>query len=395
MPTGEDLKQNTAYHIGFKPLRVGIIRLSSLGDCVVSAAFLANFRNTLRQNGFKPHISWFVDSRFAGILEHSPQIDDLHTLTMKHIPIRQVFSQLKNLNTLEPFDVLIDMQGLMKSALIGKFIKKRFFVGFSACSARESLSALFYTNRVHIAYKEHILVRNALLLHQSLEIINEHFGTPRSVSKKPLDSLPLPQSLQDFSSPRTLLDDMLSLRTRSFDFEASTPALLPYPKILLVLESSNPTKCYATRLFAECIDIISNELKRIQYKNVQIVLLAHSEPTKCEEIMGLVKQKDNLTLTTLTNLSLDEVKSLIARVNLVIGGDTGITHLAWALGIASITLYGSTPMERFALLSPQNIALSENKNPRYKKDDFSINDILPSQIAYCALQLLESSTSRD
>ena len=73
MPTGEDLKQNTAYHIGFKPLRVGIIRLSSLGDCVVSAAFLANFRNTLRQNGFKPHISWFVDSRFAGILEHSPQ----------------------------------------------------------------------------------------------------------------------------------------------------------------------------------------------------------------------------------------------------------------------------------------------------------------------------------
>ena len=52
-------------------------------------------------------------------------------------------------------------------------------------------------------------------------------------------------------------------------------------------------------------------------------------------------------------------------------------------------------MERFALLSLQNIALSENKNPRYQKDDFSINDILPSQIAYCALQLLESSTSRD
>lgn len=393
MPADEDL--NTTYHIGFKPLRVGIIRLSSLGDCIVSAAFLANFRNSLRQSGFKPNISWFVDSRFAGILEHSPQIDNLYVLHLKNTPIKHIFSQLKNLSKLEPFDVLIDMQGLVKSAFVGRFIKKRFFVGFSARSAKESLSAFFYTNRVHIAYNEHILVRNALLLHHSLEIMNEHFGTHNPTSKPLVDSVELGQSLQDFSSPHTLLDDMLSLRTRSFDFVASTPALLPYLKILLVLESSNPTKCYSTRLFAEFIDILSNELKRTQHQNLQIVLLAHSQPTKCQEIISLVKQKDNLTLTTLTNLPLDEVKSLVARVNLVIGGDTGITHLAWALGVASITLYGNTPMERFALLSPKNIALSENKNPKYKKDDFSINDILPSQIAYCALQLLESSSLGD
>lgn len=388
----KDLQEpSTTYHIGFKPLRIGIIRLSSLGDCIVSAAFLANFRQSLRENGFKPHISWFVDSRFAGVLEHSAQIDSLQILTLKRTSIKHILTQLKNLSKLEPFDVLIDMQGLIKSALIGKCIKKRFFVGFSARSAKESLSALFYTNRVHIAYKEHILVRNALLLHHSVEIINEYFGTDTFTPQKAPDSMALPQSLQDFSSPRTMLDDMLSLRTRSFNFVASTPALLPYPKIVLVLESSNPTKCYATKLFAECIEILSNELKRTVHQHLQIVLLTHSEPTKCEEIMALVKQRDNLTLTPLINLSLDEVKSLIARVNLVIGGDTGITHLAWALGVASITLYGSTPMERFALLSPKNIALSENKNPSYKKDDFSINDILPSQIAYCALQLLESS----
>ncbi|MCI7485453.1 MAG: hypothetical protein MSA68_05860 [Helicobacter sp.] len=76
---------------------------------------------------------------------------------------------------------------------------------------------------------------------------------------------------------------------------------------------------------------------------------------------------------------------------MLIGGDTGITHLAWALGRDSITLFGNTPQERFKLIGARNLTLSANTNARYKKDDFSINLIPPSEIATCAMRILRES----
>ena len=42
-------------------------------------------------------------------------------------------------------------------------------------------------------------------------------------------------------------------------------------------------------------------------------------------------------------LSFNKLKSLVSQVDLLIGGDTGPVHMAWALNVPSITLFGSTP----------------------------------------------------
>ena len=82
---------------------------------------------------------------------------------------------------------------------------------------------------------------------------------------------------------------------------------------------------------------------------------------------------------------------LVAQMDLVIGGDTGITHLAWAFHRPSITLFGATPAQRFNLSTRQNLYLSANEQANYKKDDFSIREISPSRICTLACAILEGN----
>ena len=65
-------------------------------------------------------------------------------------------------------------------------------------------------------------------------------------------------------------------------------------------------------------------------------------------------------------LSLDGLMSLISQVDLVIGPDTGPTHMAWALNIPSVTLFGPTPGYRNTYITSINkIIESDSKvNPR-------------------------------
>lgn len=347
-------------------LRIGIIRLSALGDCIVSAAFLADFVQEIEQH-YAIHLTWFVDSRFSAILEHSPYTDSLEIITLKRQSLRQKLHLIARLAKLPIFDLLIDMQGLIKSALIGAFVRKRTFIGFGFGSAKEPLSALFYTHRIQIAYQENILKRNALLLHKAKELLH----------------------IAQDSQPQ--LPDMLTHKASSF---AYTPQALTHiasilttkPCILCVLESSLPSKTYDPTLFAQTIAMICGHLE-----SVQIILLAHTDTHKLTQILqssALTSLQNSHIITPLSNLNLDAVKALVAQMDLVIGGDTGITHLAWALGRDSITLYGNTPAHRFKLLGESNIVLSGSDNPTYDKNDFSINNIAPSKIAECAITLL-------
>lgn len=123
-------------------MKIAIVRLSALGDIIVSAVFLAAIKERLPD----AQIEWFVDERFSAILEHSPYIDKLHPIALKSTlttfnPLK-IFKLFKSLRAYE-YDIIIDMQGLVKSALITQMLKAPKKVGFDYASAREGLSAFF------------------------------------------------------------------------------------------------------------------------------------------------------------------------------------------------------------------------------------------------------------
>ncbi len=333
-------------------MKIAIVRLSALGDIIVSAVFLAAIKECLPN----AQIEWFVDERFGAILEHSPYIDKLHPIALKSTlttlnPLK-IFKLFKSLRAYE-YDIIIDMQGLVKSALITQMLKAPKKVGFDYASAREGLSAFFYSQKVSIAYDEPVLKRNFTLLSHALNL-------PKNEISEGLSSRAKVFSYQD--SPKI---DALNLNKNK-------------PKILFVLETSKINKTYPIERFKELA---------LALENFQICLLWHANEDKANALYGTLKhQRDALLLPKLT---LNEVKALLFKMDLIIGGDTGITHLAWALQKASITLYGNTPMERFKLESPINVSLTGNSNANYHKKDFSIQNIEPKKIKECVLNILK------
>ncbi|MFB1334569.1 lipopolysaccharide heptosyltransferase I [Helicobacter pylori] len=333
-------------------MKIAIVRLSALGDIIVSAVFLAAIKECLPN----AQIEWFVDERFGAILEHSPYIDKLHPIALKSTlttfnPLN-IFKLFKSLRAYE-YDIIIDMQGLVKSALITQMLKAPKKVGFDYASAREGLSAFFYSQKVSIAYDEPVLKRNFTLLSQALNL-------PKEEISEGLNSRFKVFSYQD--SPKI---DALNLNKNKL-------------KILFVLETSKINKTYPTERFKELA---------LALENFQICLLWHADEDKANALYGALKHKRDVLL--LPKLTLNEVKALLFKMDVIIGGDTGITHLAWALQKPSITLYGNTPMERFKLESPINVSLTGNSNANYHKKDFSIQNIEPKKIKECVLNLLK------
>ncbi|WQS53266.1 lipopolysaccharide heptosyltransferase I [Helicobacter pylori] len=333
-------------------MKIAIVRLSALGDIIVSAVFLAAIKECLPN----AQIEWFVDERFSAILEHSPYIDKLHPIALKSAlttfnPLK-IFKLFKSLRAYE-YDIIIDMQGLVKSALITQTLKAPKKVGFDYASAREGLSAFFYSQKVSIAYDEPILKRNFTLLSQALNL------------------------------PKNEISDGLSSRAKVFSYQDS-PKINALnwnqnkPKILFVLETSKINKTYPTERFKELA---------LALENFQICLLWHADEHKATTLYHALKHQRDVLL--LPKLTLNEVKALLFKMDVIIGGDTGITHLAWALQKASITLYGNTPMERFKLESPINVSLTGNSNANYHKKDFSIQNIDPKKIKECVLNILK------
>ncbi|WRB36272.1 lipopolysaccharide heptosyltransferase I [Helicobacter pylori] len=333
-------------------MKIAIVRLSALGDIIVSAVFLAAIKECLPN----AQIEWFVDERFGAILEHSPYIDKLHPIALKSAlktfnPLK-IFKLFKSLRAYE-YDIIIDMQGLVKSALITQMLKAPKKVGFDYASAREGLSAFFYSQKVSIAYDEPILKRNFTLLFHALNL------------------------------PKNEISESLSFRAKVFSYQDS-PKINALnlnqnkPKILFVLETSKINKTYPTERFKELA---------LMLENFQICLLWHADEYKANALYGTLKHQRDVLL--LPKLTLNEVKALLFKMDLIIGGDTGITHLAWALQKPSITLYGNTPMERFKLESPINVSLTGNSNANYHKKDFSIQNIEPKKIKECVLNILK------
>ncbi len=333
-------------------MKIAIVRLSALGDIIVSAVFLAAIKECLPN----AQIEWFVDERFGAILEHSPYIDKLHPIALKSAlttfnPLK-IFKLFKSLRAYE-YDIIIDMQGLVKSALITQTLKAPKKVGFDYASAREGLSAFFYSQKISIAYDEPILKRNFTLLSHALNL------------------------------PKNEISESLSSRSKVFSYQDS-PKINALnlnqnkPKILFVLETSKINKTYPTERFKELA---------LMLENFQICLLWHADEDKANALYGALKNQCDALL--LPKLTLNEVKALLFKMDLIIGGDTGITHLAWALQKPSITLYGNTPMDRFKLESPINISLTGNSNANYHKKDFSIQNIEPKKIKECVLNILK------
>jgi heptosyltransferase I len=330
-------------------MRIAIVKLSALGD-IVHAMVVLQF---IKKYNKEILIDWVVEENYKQLLEYHPEVNKVHTVNLKkaknQMSLSLILNDFRKLRKLQVYDLVIDMQGLIKSAILSRIIPSKIIFGFSRTSAREGLASIFYTKGFKIRYEKNIIERNFELINFALE---------------------LPYNFNDLQSKSPFI--FASQTYENLGLSSSKK------NVLIVPGASHSTKLYPVNKIAR--------LTKLLDAKIFIVWGSESERLLAEEIKIL-----NSTVVITDQLSLDQLMSLVGQFDLVVGSDTGPTHLAWASNIPSITLFGSTPGYRNTLTSKKNqIIESKSKvNPlKIDKTDYSIQEIKVEKILEIANRLL-------
>ena len=324
--------------------KIAIVRLSALGDIVHSAVVLQFIKEAY------PHIQidWITEEVFAPLLQNHPLIDRVHTINLKKFKKEKKLSLLKKtiekLISFGEYDLVIDMQGLIKSAIVSRILSKNTH-GFDKASTREALAAIFYKTTSHIAYEKSVVSRNSYLIADAL----------------------------DFEISDSMILDKKALFPLTKEFSRNSEK----KNIALVIGASWRTKIYPKELLAKLCDTL----------NEQFHIIWGSEEEK-RDAQWIIAHTSHAILAP--KLTLDLLPSFISSMDLLIGNDTGPTHIAWAQNIPSLILFGPTN-RRMIYETPKNRAIESPSKVnilKINKADDSIKDISYKDIADQAKELL-------
>jgi heptosyltransferase-1 len=347
-------------------VKIAIVKLSALGD-IVHAMVALQF---IKAHSPEIQIDWIVEERFAGLLKNNPDIDNILTVNLKALKTDKagIFSQFKKIRSyaVNNYDMIIDAQGLIKSAAIAKLVlpgmvcmpqvgqelgrRGTRIAGFDAGSVREKAASWFYDVKVACAYDVNTIDRNALILSSPLGF---NISTEQILNKKPF---------LFFNNEDPQIYDLLS-KDRS--------------NIVLVIGSTWDSRNYPAAKYVKIAEALQ--------QNCLVTWGNGQEKTTAE---WMASQSDLIKVTP--KMDLNSLKALIAKADLLIGNDTGPTHMAWGLNRPSITIFGPTPVSRVYQTDINKVVKSASIVNPYKlnKQDYSIKDIDEREIIEQARFLL-------
>ena len=281
-------------------MRILFVKTSSLGDVLHHCPAVSDARHRFPEAA----IDWVVEESFAGIAEMHPAVRRVVPVAIrrwrKRIAGPAAWTELLGFRRAlrsESYDCVIDTQGLLKSALIASQVRGTTH-GFDASSAREPLASRLYDVHHRVEREMHAVERNRALTAAALGI------EPASICEYGLRA---PQGV---------------------------PVPVPSRYCVMLSMTSRDDKLWPESHWVELTKVLSAS---------GLVSLypwgSASEQGRCRRIVeaagsGVVPRA----------MSLGELASVIAGSQVVIGVDTGLSHLAAALRFPVIGLYcGSDP----------------------------------------------------
>lgn len=270
-----------------------LIKMSSMGDVIhalpaVTDAALAGVT-----------FDWVVEESFAPIAALHPAVRNVipiawrrwrRNLRASRREMQNFWSRLKE----ERYDVILDSQGLAKSWAVSRMANGELRGGFAADSARERFAALFVDKAVHVSKSLHAIDRQRRLFAQVFGYIQPP-GFTYGLGRR--------HASTDSETTRTCL--MLHGTTWS-------------------------SKHYPDSLWQALVI-----LARADGFNVAVTWGNDDERQRADHLA-------KVGATVWPQRSLAGLSEAMAGVSLVIGVDSGLTHLAAALDIPTVALYGST-----------------------------------------------------
>lgn len=162
------------------PFRVLVVRLGAMGDILHTLPAVASLKQSYPQS----HIAWAVEEKWAPLLQGNPFVDE------------QIFVDRRNLKSIlklrhrlrsTKWDLAVDFQGLVKSALVAACAKPERIAGYHRSEAREPLAALFYSTTV---------------LPQAVHVVDRHLELAASAGAvHTVRTFPIPQGRPEGDLP--------------------------------------------------------------------------------------------------------------------------------------------------------------------------------------------------
>jgi lipopolysaccharide heptosyltransferase I len=325
-------------------MRILFVRLSSFGDVL----FALPAAKALRSNLAGARLTWAIEPPLAPLVEGAPYVDEVIGVDTRgwrrawrarktSEEISELLRKVREAG--EGFDLVVDAQGLFKSALVTAAIPSAARkVGFGWRTATERINCLFTDERVDVdrAARPHVL--------DQMLALAEHV-----TAKSGFERTPDVRHLVERADPA--VDAWLEQNGRR-------------PFAVLQPFSSKVNKEWAEADVVVFAAWLSSE-------GIQPVLRwGPGEESRASALIDLSKKSSPLSSLSPSTSSLPlllapatnpaSTARLAARAALFVGADTGPTHLAAAAGAPTLALFGPTPPGRFGPVGPRVAVLQES-----------------------------------
>jgi lipopolysaccharide heptosyltransferase I len=332
-------------------MRVLIVRLGSLGDVVHAIPAAAALRRAFPQS----EIDWLVDARHRDILDLVSVIDRVVPLDA---PTANGWLQAIRELRGRAYDIALDFQGLMKSAVLARASGAKRVAGFSLWHLREKSARPFYTTAEQ-AEGGHAIRKNLRLL-RAVGIDNE-------------DRIEFP------------------LRRCESSALAALRAMIGEARFALINPGAAwPNKRWPPERFGALASFIRDICGL-----APVVLWGPGEAPLADAVVTSSQRAAVLAPPTL----LHDLVALSREADLLVAGDTGPLHIATAVGTPTVSLFGPTYPERNGPWSPDDLVVSRadrcgcHRARRCHRTDWCLDDIsVPEVCATVQRRLAVRST---
>ncbi|MGY4531556.1 heptosyltransferase-1 [Pseudomonas sp. TE3786] len=320
-------------------MRVLLIKTSSLGDVIHSLPALTDAARAIPGIQF----DWVVEEGFAEIPAWHPAVAQVIPVairrwrknlwqTIKHGDWKRFKQRLGETR----YDLVIDAQGLLKSAWLTRYVQGP-IAGLDRDSAREPIACRFYDRTYAVPRDQHALERIRQLFAQALDY-------------------PLPAGIGDYGLNRAQMAD---------------PAAPPY---LLFLHGTT----WASKHWPEAYwRQLAEQMSELGYA----IRLPWGNAVEQQRAERIAQGLENAVV--LPKLNLAGVAKVIAGAQACVAVDTGLGHLAAALDVPTISLYGPTLPGRVGAYGRSQIHLcATGPNAGLgDRDKPCFDDLLPERVA--------------
>jgi heptosyltransferase-1 len=280
-------------------LKLLIVKTSSLGDVVHNLPII----HDIRKHHPDALIDWVVEESFADIPALNPCIHQVFPVAIrrwrKSIFSRQTWREIKTAKMQimqQQYDLIIDTQGLLKSALLARFAHGKRH-GYNRQSAREPIASCFYNLQHHVARDLHAVARN-----RALAALSVGYAIPNEAPDYGIRAANISTSISDSPYVMGLHGTSRNSKLWPVTHWIALAQALGILKLKLVLPWSS-----------------NAELARAQYIASTV-----------DNVMILPKQ------------GIAELAGIISQSAAAIGVDTGLSHLSVALNIPTVAIYTDT-----------------------------------------------------